>query len=137
MTAGAQAYWGRRQDRFLLGCTSDTTIVACNGRAGSAGMGAGAVFRHGHNQVSIEGEESSGALVRGPASSFREEAAAMFLALRGAPQDKPVTILTDSMNVIHALQAWGHAELEYFRDMHLQRHADIIWAILGLINGSS
>eukprot|EP00961_Rhodomonas_salina_P103499 1392271-Rhodomonas_salina.1 len=36
------------------------------------------------------------------------------------------------MNVIHALQAWGHAE--YFHDMHRQRHADIIGAILMLIN---
>eukprot|EP00961_Rhodomonas_salina_P234432 3168488-Rhodomonas_salina.1 len=39
------------------------------------------------------------------------------------------------MNVIHALQAWGHAE--YFRDMHWQSHTDIIRAILGLINGRS
>eukprot|EP00961_Rhodomonas_salina_P269110 3636372-Rhodomonas_salina.1 len=98
MTAGAQAYWGLRQDRFLLGCTSDTTIMACNGSAGSAGMEAGAVFRHRPNQVSIEGEESSGAQVGGPASSFQAKASAMFLALCCAPPDKPVTILTDSMN---------------------------------------
>eukprot|EP00961_Rhodomonas_salina_P290564 3926161-Rhodomonas_salina.1 len=69
-------------------------------------------------------------------SQVREEAAVMVLALWCAPPEKPVTILTDSMNIIHALQAWGHAK--YFRDMHLQCHADIlVWVILRLINSCS
>ena len=114
----ARHYWTGRQDGLLLNCATDMTIVACDGSAGSAGMGAAAVFRHGPNQTVRPGEDVSSAQVGGPPSSFRAEAATMFLALQGAPPDHPVTVLTDSMNVIHALQAWGHAE--YFRDMHQQ-----------------
>eukprot|EP00961_Rhodomonas_salina_P217460 2938524-Rhodomonas_salina.1 len=63
------------------------TIVACDGSAGSAGMGEAAVFRHCPNQSVRPGEDVSRAQVGRPPSSFRAEAAAMFLALQGAPPD--------------------------------------------------
>ena len=46
--------------------------------------------------------------------------------------DTTLTILTDSMNVIHALMAWNTEE--FTRDMRWQRHSDIIMEILTAIN---
>eukprot|EP00961_Rhodomonas_salina_P160399 2159331-Rhodomonas_salina.1 len=62
------------------------TIVACDGSAGSAGMGAAAVFSHCPNQSVRPGENVSSTQVGGPPSFFRAEAAAMFLTLQGPHQ---------------------------------------------------
>lgn len=72
--------------------------------------------------------------VGGPSSSFLAEAVAMCLTISGAANLKgsPLTVMTDSMAVIQAMQKWGREE--YFKDMSRQLHADIIMQLLLLIN---
>lgn len=125
----ARRYWSRRQDGFLASASHTDTVAACDGSAG-AEMGAAAVF-YSAAEDNTEWPFLS-CKVGGDSSSFRAEAAAMYLALSGADPDTQLTVLTDSMNVIQALQAWNHEE--YFRDMSRQKNADIITSILTLIN---
>ena len=93
-------------------------------------MGAGAVLQ------SPTGERTAQVCrVGGDYSSFRAEAAALYQAVHHASPNIPLAILTDSMNVVQALQAWDHAE--FFRDMTWQRNADILTKILLNINARS
>ena len=66
------------------------------------------------------------------ASSFRAEAAALSFAITHAPSHLPLIVFTDSMNVIHALQAWNRRI--FCRDLRRQRNADILEVILRDIN---
>jgi ribonuclease HI len=90
-------------------------------------MGAGAVWQ----ELDCTFTTDSCKVV-GPPSSFRAEAAGMHMAVDGAPRDVPLTILTDSMNVLYALRAFNTSEFD--RDMRRQRNADIIRDILTAIN---
>ena len=56
----------------------------------------------------------------------------MWQAIEHADKEVPLAVLTDSMNVIQALQAWDRAE--FVREMEWQRNADILQAILLAIN---
>ena len=56
----------------------------------------------------------------------------MHLAITNAAGDIPLVVLTDSMNVLQALEKWDHAD--FARDMKWQRNADVIMAILLAIN---
>ena len=94
-------------------------------------MGAAAVWQLKHN---VE-ENFDACKVAGPSSSIRAEAAAMYIAIHNAPQQKHITVFTDSMNVIFALQVW-YTE-EFRRDMRWQKQADIIKLILTCINQQS
>eukprot|EP00961_Rhodomonas_salina_P108340 1458459-Rhodomonas_salina.2 len=84
-------------------------------------MGAGAVI---FDQTNPHACDTHAVKVSGASSSFRAEAAAMHLAVTRSPADKKLIIMTDSMNVISALQAWGYEE--YYQDMVHQNNADII-----------
>ena len=59
----------------------------------------------------------------------------MHMVLELAPPDKPLTILTDSMNVLYALQAFNTGE--FARDMRRQLNADILKQILLAVNRRS
>ena len=120
----ATDYWEARQDGAYL--QADGILTACDGSAGGD-MGARVVWQD------QDGEFTSEACkVFGPPSSFRAEAAAMHLAVDGAPRDLPLTVLTDSMNVLYALRAFNTSEFD--RGMRHQRNADIIRDILMAIN---
>ena len=93
-------------------------------------MGAGAV--HQSSTGELTGKTCR---VGGDFSSFRAEAAAMYQAIYHADPHIALVMLTDSMNVVQALQAWDHAE--FLRDMTWQRNADIIVKILLAINNRS
>ena len=56
----------------------------------------------------------------------------MHMAVDNAPRDRPLTILTDSMNVIYALAAYNTCE--FARDIRCQLNADILCDILLAIN---
>ena len=90
-------------------------------------MGAAAVLLFPDGQIVTDACK-----VDGDPSSFRAEAAGMHLTLALTPMDQPVTIFTDSMNVVFALQAFNTGE--FARDMRRQLHADIIKQILLAIN---
>ena len=90
-------------------------------------MGAGAVIRGTDGTLTPHMVK-----VGGDASSFRAEAAAMHLAITHADTDIPLVVLTDSMNVLQALQQWDHAD--FMQDMKWQRNADVLMAILLAIN---
>ena len=126
----AQFYWLRRQDGHLRHSDS-AQVAACDGSAGH-GMGAAAVILDTTQPRSDINPAPHSAKVGGPPSSFRAEAGAMFLALDNADPDASLTVLTDSMNIIQALQCWGREE--YQRDMERQKNADIIKCILDAIN---
>eukprot|EP00961_Rhodomonas_salina_P285462 3857427-Rhodomonas_salina.1 len=59
----------------------------------------------------------------------------MWLAVENANPYQPLTVLTDSMNVINALQAWGLRE--FLRDMNRQLNADVMRALLLAVNAHS
>jgi ribonuclease HI len=102
------------------------TLAACDGSAGSS-MGAAAVLKATDGAI-----DTQVCKVGGEASSFRAEAAAMWQAIKHADKTRPLAVLTDSMNVINALQAWDQSE--FVREMEWQRNADIIVDILLAIN---
>lgn len=52
----------------------------------------------------------------------------MHMTLELAPRDRPLTIMTDSMNVLYAIKAFNTGE--FARDMRRQLNADIIKQIL-------
>ena len=56
----------------------------------------------------------------------------MHMALSLSPRDRPVTIFTDSMNVVYAIQAFNSGE--FARDMRHQLNADIIKLIMMELN---
>ena len=124
LSAGGQLYWAKRQDGAYQ--KWEGTLAACDGSAGK-GMGAAAVLRTPTGEL-----ESAVCKVGGPASSFRAEAAAMWQAIFYADKSAPLAVLTDSMNVIQALQAWDRAD--FAREMEWQKNADILQAILLAIN---
>ena len=98
----ALAYWTWLQDGQYI--TVPGVKAACDGSAGKE-MGAAAVW-----QLETDADEYfDSCKVSGPSSSFRAEAAAMHIALLNTPSHKHLTIFTDSMNVIFALQSW-HTE---------------------------
>ena len=127
LSRSGRQYWQARQDGHYLDW--DGILAASDGSAKGA-MGAGAVLRDATGSTTTHVCK-----VGGHASSFRAEAAAMHQAIIHAPPELPLAILTDSMNVVQALQAWDHAE--YMRDMSWQRNANIIVQILLAINGRS
>ena len=90
-------------------------------------MGAAAVLRDSDGVL-----DTQVCKVGGAASSFRAEAAAMWQAIKAADKVRPLAVLTDSMNVIYALQAWD--QTEFVREMEWQRNADILIDILLAIN---
>ena len=59
----------------------------------------------------------------------------MWQAVYYADKAEPLVVLTDSMNVIQALQAWDRAE--FTREMEWQKNADILQDILLAINNRS
>eukprot|EP00961_Rhodomonas_salina_P060293 809324-Rhodomonas_salina.1 len=101
----AQLYWRRRQDEVLL-MDKHTQVAACNGSARGA-MGSAAVILDPEAPRLEQNPSVHTAKIGGSSSSFRAEAGAMFLAVTNADLDRPLLILTDSMNVISALQTWG------------------------------
>ena len=124
LSVGGQRYWGARQGGQYLDWKG--VLAGCDGSVLSS-MGASAVLRGPDGTVTAHV-----CRVGGDSSSFRAEAAAMHQAVLHAPLHLPLAVLTDSMNVVQALQAWDHAE--YMRDMRWQRNADIIVQILLAIN---
>ena len=70
--------------------------------------------------------------VGGRASSFRAEAAAVWLALSTLDKDIVLNIYTDSMNVVDTLQKWQRRE--FLADMRHQKNADIIMPLLEALN---
>ena len=124
MPEAASTYWADRQDGAYL--STPGTLAACDGSA-KGEMGAAAVWQHPDGTIT-----SDSCKVFGPPSSFRSEAAAMHIAVDGADRFTPVTIFTDSMNVIFALRSFNTCEFD--RDMRHQRNADIIRDILRAIN---
>ena len=107
MTQAAQDYWSRRQDGAYIHAPG--VLAACDGSV-EADMGAAAVV-----QLLDCTTITDACKVEGDPSSFRAEAAGMHMSLVLAPTDEPLTILTDSMNVVYAMQAFN--TLEFARDM--------------------
>ncbi len=70
--------------------------------------------------------------VGGPSSSFQAELAFMCMAVIDCPVHQLVVVMTDSMNVIQALEWWGHGE--YFKEMAQQCSADIMKTTLAAFN---
>ena len=124
LSAQGQEYWKRRQAGAYA--TWQGVVAACDGSV-QGEMGAGAVVREADGSFTPHMVK-----VGGDPSSFRAEAAAMHLAITAADPTAPLVVLTDSMNVLQALQLWDHAD--FARDMRWQRNADIIMAILLAIN---
>ena len=107
LTQTAQDYWQRRQDGAYI--NTPGVLAACDGSADTT-MGAAAVLRFEDGSVLTDS-----CRVDGPPSSFRSEAAGMHMALELAPRDRPLTIMTDSMNVLYAIRAFNTGE--FARDM--------------------
>lgn len=124
LSPAGQLYWRHRQDGAYVDWKG--VLAACDGSV-QATMGAGAILRSPTGVM-----ETQVCRVGGDPSSFRAEASAMYQAVYNADRAVPLAILTDSMNVIQALQAWDHAE--FLRDMTWQRNADILTQILLAIN---
>eukprot|EP00961_Rhodomonas_salina_P290973 3931587-Rhodomonas_salina.2 len=124
----AADYYASRQDGAYVHCTSQ--LAACDGSAGGA-MGAAAVFCDALPNCDWA-QRSFACRVWGSSSSFRAELVAMWLAVANADPHTQLTVLTDSMNVIHALQAWGRRE--FLRDMTRQLNADVVKALLLAVN---
>ena len=116
-------YWRARQDGQYFE-RKDCTIAACDGSV-TGDMGAAAVIRApGHEPQVVYGKVAGAELT----SSFRAEAAAMSFAIAAAPLHIPLVVYTDSMNVLHALQAWNRRI--FFRDLRRQRNSDIFEKML-------
>ena len=124
----AADYYAARQDGAYIHC--DGRLAACDGSAGGA-MGAAAVFLD-DDGTSDWAQSAYACRVGGSSSSFRAETAAMWLAVSNADPHTRLTVLTDSMNVINALQAWSRRE--FLRDMTRQLNADIMKDLLLAIN---
>ena len=127
LSKGGKEYWRARQDGAYLSWVG--TVAATDGSAPDS-MGAAAVLRAADGEVTVKVNK-----VGGPTSSFRAEAAAMWQAVETADKTAPLVILTDSMNVIQALQAWDRAE--FVREMDWQRNADVLQKILLAVNQQS
>eukprot|EP00961_Rhodomonas_salina_P018670 251215-Rhodomonas_salina.1 len=94
-------------------------------------MGAAAVFLDAEDGTDEE-HRAHACRVGGKASSFRAELVAMWLAVTNADPTVRLNVMTDSMNVINALQAWSRHE--FLRDMTRQLNADVMQALLLAIN---
>jgi ribonuclease HI len=130
LTEAGTEYWRARQDGAYFE-DEQVTLAACDGSV-KGDMGAAAVIcPPGAEPIIIHGKVA-GAEV---GSSYRAEAAAMSFAVQHAPKHIPLVIYTDSMNVIHALQAWNRRI--FCRDLSRQRNADILERILSDINARS
>jgi len=82
-------------------------------------MSGGVAFREGdHNMM------NTGVHVVGPISSFVAEGAAMLVLLETAPTDLPLTILTDSANVMWAMQHCSR--LERVPDFSMHSNQDLL-----------
>ena len=124
VSEAASDYWKRRQDGAYLEASGN--VAACDGSAGGV-MGAGAVILEPDGIITTHKVQ-----VLGECSSFRAEAAALHLTLCHADIAVELTIMTDSMNVINALQAWNR--VDFMRDMNMQLNADILQKILRQLN---
>eukprot|EP00961_Rhodomonas_salina_P209277 2824874-Rhodomonas_salina.1 len=90
-----------------------TQVAVCDGSARGA-MGLVAVILDPEVPCSEQNPSvhTANLKIGGSSSSFLAEAGAMFLATTNADQDRQLHILTDSMNVISALQTWGLEEYQ-------------------------
>eukprot|EP00961_Rhodomonas_salina_P225834 3053301-Rhodomonas_salina.2 len=109
-------------------------LAAWDGSAGGSAMGAAAVFLD-EAEGELWAERTHTCRVGGSSSSFQAELVAMWLAVENADPYQPLTVLTDSMNVINALQAWGRREFR--KDMNRQLNADVMQALLLAVNARS
>lgn len=97
---GAQDYPYRHVPGILAATDG---AVKKHGKAGVL-MSGGVAYRQG------DGPENTGVHVEGPISSFVAEGAALLVLLETAPVHQPLTILTDSANVMWAMQHCSRRE---------------------------
>jgi len=123
LSASGARYWRARQDgRYAE--REDCTLAACDGSV-AGDMGAAAVVYPPGSEPIVQYCKVAGAAL---ASSFSAEAAAMSFAIAKAPKHIPLILFTDSMNVVHALQAWSRKI--FCQDIRRQLNADIFQQIL-------
>ena len=126
LSQAAEEYWCARQEGAYW--EFEGTLAASDGSV-KRDMGAGVVLQDEHlSQARV----THAVKVGGDPSSFRAEAAALDQALLHAPSDCPLTVFTDSINVIFALKAFRSQE--FARDITRQKNADIIAKILVKVN---